>query len=59
MTSPLPSPPLDPLEQAIAFAIQEAARVARRPSPAAPTIREAASAHAGTSDSVHVRQDEG
>lgn len=59
MTSPRPLPPLDPLEQAIAFAVEEAARIGRQRSIAAPSINEVASAHAGTSERMHARDDEG
>lgn len=52
MTPPLLSPPLDPLEQAIAFAIEEVARIGPQLSRATPSITEAASVHAGTSEGV-------
>lgn len=57
MTTPPLSPPLDPLERAIAFAIREAARIARSAELAGHSINEEPWTHVYGGASVRTDED--
>lgn len=58
VTTPPLSAPLDPLERAIAFAIQEAARIARSVDSARPSISKEPWTHVYGDTSVRTDEDE-